>query len=154
MRGDSVSRQRRNMTTVMPQVMRHLAYADWPCFSYAGRMPAPSSSPLLVLRSYLGPLKWAVLTLALLLLTGTGLNLYLPQILGRFVDNAKLGAGADIALLSRLAGDPPDLSLHPRVRDIGMSEFFRAREAIDLGYAEAQRQLPEIARLAESLPRR
>ena len=66
-------------------------------------MPAPSSSPLLVLRSYLGPLKWAVLTLALLLLTGTGLNLYLPQILGRFVDNAKLGAGADIALLSRLA---------------------------------------------------
>ena len=67
-------------------------------------MPAPSSSPLLVLRSYLGPLKWAVLTLALLLLTGTGLNLYLPQILGRFVDNAKLGAGADIALLSRLRG--------------------------------------------------
>ncbi|WP_060601217.1 patatin-like phospholipase family protein [Aureimonas altamirensis] len=55
---------------------------------------------------------------------------------------------------ARLAGDPPDLSLHPRVRDIGLSEFFRAREAIDFGYAEAQRQLPEIARLAESLPRR
>lgn len=67
-------------------------------------MSAPASpSPFAVLRVYLGPLKWAVLLLAALLLTGTALNLYLPQLLGRFVDNAKLGAGADIALLSRLA---------------------------------------------------
>lgn len=65
-------------------------------------MPAlPSALP--VLRTYLAPLRWAVLLLALLLLTGTGLNLFLPQLLARFVDNAKLGAGADIALLSRLA---------------------------------------------------
>ncbi len=54
---------------------------------------------------------------------------------------------------SRLAGDPPDLSIHPRVREIGLSEFFRAREAIDLGYAETQRQLPEIDRLLQSLTR-
>lgn len=52
---------------------------------------------------------------------------------------------------SRLAGDPPDLSIYPRVREIGLSEFFRAREAIDLGYDETLRQLPEIERLLQSL---
>ena len=50
---------------------------------------------------------------------------------------------------SRLAGDPPDLSLHPRVRDIGMSEFFRADEAITHGYEETMRRLPEIVRVTE-----
>ncbi len=50
---------------------------------------------------------------------------------------------------SRLAGDPPDLSLQPKVRDIKLSEFFRAREAIDLGYEETMRRLPEILRVAE-----
>jgi NTE family protein len=50
---------------------------------------------------------------------------------------------------SRLAGDPPDLALHPRVRDIGLSEFHRADEAIALGYEEAMRRLPEIERVAE-----
>jgi NTE family protein len=34
---------------------------------------------------------------------------------------------------SRLAGDPPDLLLLPRVSDIGLMEFHRAREAIDEG---------------------
>lgn len=73
-------------------------------FFYARTMPEPSSPPALsVLRSYLGPLKWAVILLAALLLTGTALNLYLPQLLGQFVDNAKLGAKADIPQLSRLA---------------------------------------------------
>ncbi|WP_051517090.1 ABC transporter ATP-binding protein [Deinococcus phoenicis] len=57
-----------------------------------------------VLRDYLGPLKWQVVALAVLLLTGTGLNLLLPQLLRRFVDNAKLGGGADVGLLARLAG--------------------------------------------------
>ena len=65
-------------------------------------MSAPSST-LAVLRTYLGPLKAAVITLAALLLVGTGLNLLLPQLLSRFVDNAKLGAGADVALLVRLS---------------------------------------------------
>lgn len=54
---------------------------------------------------------------------------------------------------SRLAGDPPDLSIHPRIRDIGLSEFFRAREAIDLGYEETMRQRSEIERLLQSLRR-
>lgn len=50
---------------------------------------------------------------------------------------------------SRLAGDPPDLSLQPKVRDIGLSEFYRADEAIALGYEEAIRRLPEIERVTE-----
>ncbi|MBB3951329.1 patatin-like phospholipase family protein [Aureimonas jatrophae] len=52
---------------------------------------------------------------------------------------------------ARLAGDPPDLSLHPRVRDIGLSEFFRAKESIRFGYEEATRAMPEIRRLCEEL---
>lgn len=63
------------------------------------------TSPTLgVLRTYLGPLKWQVFLLAALLITGTGLNLFLPQLLRRFVDSAKLGAGADVPLLVRLSG--------------------------------------------------
>lgn len=50
---------------------------------------------------------------------------------------------------SRLAGDPPDLSLQPKVRDIGLSEFYRAAEAIQFGYEETMRRLPEIERVTE-----
>lgn len=50
---------------------------------------------------------------------------------------------------SRLAGDPPDLSLQPRIRDIGLAEFYRAEEAIALGYEETIRRLPEIERVTE-----
>jgi NTE family protein len=48
---------------------------------------------------------------------------------------------------ARLAGDPPDLSLHPRLSDIGLSEFHRASEAIDRGYQEASAKLGEIMRM-------
>ncbi|HEX2019849.1 MAG TPA: patatin-like phospholipase family protein [Aurantimonas sp.] len=50
---------------------------------------------------------------------------------------------------SRLAGDPPDLSLQPRVRDIGLSEFFRAEEAIAHGYEATMSRVDEIRRMAE-----
>ncbi|WP_102959201.1 patatin-like phospholipase family protein [Mangrovicella endophytica] len=53
---------------------------------------------------------------------------------------------------SRLAGDPPDLSLQPRVRDIGLSEFFRAEQAIELGYRETMNRIAEIERVCESAP--
>ena len=67
-------------------------------------MAAPPRSPTFsVLQTYLGPLRGAVAALAALLLVGTGLNLLLPQLLSRFVDAAKLGAQADVALLVRLA---------------------------------------------------
>ncbi|MCK5930834.1 MAG: patatin-like phospholipase family protein [Fulvimarina manganoxydans] len=54
---------------------------------------------------------------------------------------------------SRLAGDPPDLTLQPRVRDIGLSEFHRAAEAIDFGYEVATARIGEIRRMAEELGR-
>ncbi|ALN73217.1 patatin-like phospholipase family protein [Aureimonas sp. AU20] len=55
---------------------------------------------------------------------------------------------------SRLAGDPPDYTVHPRVREIGLSEFFRARECIAFGYEETMRGMAEIERLCHSLPNR
>ncbi|RFC61953.1 NTE family protein rssA [Fulvimarina endophytica] len=52
---------------------------------------------------------------------------------------------------SRLAGDPPDLSLNPRVREIGLSEFNRAAEAIDLGYEAASARISEIRQIAREI---
>ena len=52
---------------------------------------------------------------------------------------------------ARLAGDPPDLSLHPRLSDIGLSEFHRASEAIDRGYQETSAKLGEIMRMQAAL---
>lgn len=52
---------------------------------------------------------------------------------------------------ARLAGDPPDMLLMPRLSDIGLSEFHRASEAIDRGYEEARTKLDDIRRLAEIL---
>lgn len=54
---------------------------------------------------------------------------------------------------ARLAGDPPDLALHPKLNDIGLSEFHRAGEAIERGYQEAKAKLAEITRMQEVLTR-
>ncbi len=54
---------------------------------------------------------------------------------------------------ARLAGDPPDLSILPRLGDIGLSEFHRADEAIDRGYAEVKAKIGEIKRMQELLTR-
>jgi NTE family protein len=54
---------------------------------------------------------------------------------------------------ARLAGDPPDLALHPRVGDIGMSEFHRAGEAIDRGYAETMAQIGALKRMQDVFAR-
>jgi NTE family protein len=48
----------------------------------------------------------------------------------------------------RAAVQPPDLTLVPDVRDIGTLEFFRAKEAIEAGRAEAEAKLEELLRLA------
>ena len=45
---------------------------------------------------------------------------------------------------SRLAGDPPDAMVSPRLARIGLFEFHRAAEAIELGRTAAERALPEI----------
>ncbi|NLH79810.1 MAG: NTE family protein rssA, partial [Phyllobacteriaceae bacterium] len=52
---------------------------------------------------------------------------------------------------SRLAGDPPDVMIAPRLGRIGLFDFHRAAEAIDIGRAAADRALPELVeRLGET----
>jgi len=48
---------------------------------------------------------------------------------------------------ARLAGDPPDLSLQPKLGHIGLAEFHRAEEAIHLGYEATRAQTAELKRL-------
>ncbi|HET9538755.1 MAG: patatin family protein [Mesorhizobium sp.] len=48
---------------------------------------------------------------------------------------------------ARLAGDPPDMSLQPKLGHIGLSEFHRADEAIKLGYEATKAQIGELTRL-------
>jgi len=50
---------------------------------------------------------------------------------------------------SRLAGDPPDVLLAPKLSHIGLLEFYRASEAIDEGKRSVQRLLPEIKDILE-----
>lgn len=45
---------------------------------------------------------------------------------------------------SRMAGDPPDILLAPRLGKIGLLEFDRAEEAIDEGRRAVERMLPAI----------
>lgn len=52
---------------------------------------------------------------------------------------------------ARLAGDPPDLALHPKLGNVGLSEFHRADEAIRVGYETTVSKLDEIVRLQEVL---
>ncbi|MCO5164500.1 MAG: patatin-like phospholipase family protein [Mesorhizobium sp.] len=48
---------------------------------------------------------------------------------------------------ARLAGDPPDLSLQPKLGHIGLTEFHRADELIRLGYEATRAQVRELDRL-------
>ena len=45
---------------------------------------------------------------------------------------------------SRLAGDPPDLMIAPRLDDIGLLEFHRAQEAIDAGIVATKLKINEL----------
>ncbi|MGD9913672.1 MAG: patatin-like phospholipase family protein [Rhizobiaceae bacterium] len=48
---------------------------------------------------------------------------------------------------ARLAGDPPDLALQPKLGHIGLSEFHRADEAIRMGYDCARAHIDELQRM-------
>ena len=52
---------------------------------------------------------------------------------------------------ARLAGDPPDISLQPKLGHIGLTEFHRADEAIRFGYEAAMAQVGELSRLPNVL---
>jgi NTE family protein len=47
---------------------------------------------------------------------------------------------------SRLAGDPPDAMINPRLADIGLFDFHRAAEAIEQGVLATRREIEDIAR--------
>ncbi len=51
---------------------------------------------------------------------------------------------------SRLAGDPPDISLRPPVGSIGLAEFHRADEAIDIGYEATKLEIPRLQALSSA----
>jgi NTE family protein len=47
---------------------------------------------------------------------------------------------------SRLAGDPPDAMINPRLGSIGLFDFHRAADLIQRGEAAARREIEEITR--------
>nr|WP_319533560.1 patatin-like phospholipase family protein [uncultured Cohaesibacter sp.] len=52
---------------------------------------------------------------------------------------------------SRLAGDPPDIAIKPRLKDIGMFDFDRADEAIAAGYEATRKVIDELNDLSADL---
>jgi len=50
----------------------------------------------------------------------------------------------DRILRSRLAGDPPDATIHARLEEIGMFDFHKAEQLIAAGREAAKRALPNI----------
>lgn len=52
---------------------------------------------------------------------------------------------------SRLAGDPPDVFIAPRIGHIGMLEFTKAEELIERGYRAMQHEIPLIKSVIEIL---
>ena len=77
----------------------------------------------------------------------------LPRYFDRRSDDAPNVASAmidafnivqDRILRSRLAGDPPDAIITARMEDIGMFDFHRAEQLIEIGHQAARRALPNI----------
>ena len=52
---------------------------------------------------------------------------------------------------ARLAGDPPDLTITPRLGPMGLFDFHKANFAIAEGYEATRRQLDELVRTAEHI---
>lgn len=65
-----------------------------------------------------------------------------PSIFGVMVSS--LNIVQDRLARSRLAGDPPDVLIVPRIGHIGLMEFDRAEELIEEGEAAVERSMPDI----------
>lgn len=67
-----------------------------------------------------------------------------------------LGMLLDRITKSRLAGDPPDVLIEPRISHIGFHEFDRSGELIEIGRKSAEKALPDILATMDTLgiPRR
>jgi NTE family protein len=51
---------------------------------------------------------------------------------------------------SRLAGDPPDITIGPKTGGIGLFDFHRASEAIELGASATEKQIEELKQAVRS----
>lgn len=66
-----------------------------------------------------------------------------PQRPGLFdVTSATIGIMQDRITRSRMAGDPPDIVINPRLPQLALMDFHRAGEAIEEGYEAVRRALP------------
>jgi NTE family protein len=72
-----------------------------------------------------------------------------PGLLG--VISSSINIFQDRITRSRLAGDPADIIMAPRLRDVGLLEFGKAAEAMKTGRECVEKVLPDIKRLVESL---
>ncbi len=72
-----------------------------------------------------------------------------PSLFGVMVSS--LNIIQDRLTRSRLAGDPPDVHIKPRIGHIGLLEFERAEEMIKEGEEAVKRKLPEIMSAVEIL---
>ena len=52
---------------------------------------------------------------------------------------------------ARLAGDPPDVLISPRLSRVALFDFHRAEEVIALGAEATEKSLPAIAEAIETL---
>lgn len=52
---------------------------------------------------------------------------------------------------SRMAGEPAELVITPKLSDISLMEFHRAKEAIEIGYAAAERHQSELENIKDYL---
>jgi NTE family protein len=50
---------------------------------------------------------------------------------------------------ARLAGDPPDYIIRPKLYSVGLADFHKAAESIELGYREAKKQIMEMTDCGE-----
>jgi NTE family protein len=64
-----------------------------------------------------------------------------------------IGIMQDRITRSRMAGEPPDILITPRVGQIGLMDFDRAGESIAEGRKATRRERAEIGKLARALER-
>ncbi|MDJ0812814.1 MAG: patatin-like phospholipase family protein [Woeseiaceae bacterium] len=69
------------------------------------------------------------------------------------VISSSIGIFQDRITRSRMAGDPPDIMISPRLSDVGLLEFGKAAEAMETGRECVERVLPDIRRRIETLQR-
>jgi NTE family protein len=51
---------------------------------------------------------------------------------------------------ARMAGDPPDLSIQPKLGHIGLTEFHKASDAIEIGYQATMARASELERMMDA----